>query len=76
VNDRADLLARTAGVTFAVFAVSGVLNTTDLAPHPGWIPPTIVLAVFAAAAMARSLRLLVRSPQPAADPEPSTPTDL
>lgn len=62
MNDRPDLLALAVGIAVAVFGVSGLLNSTGVASHPGWIPPALVLATLAAAATARSIATLVRAP--------------
>jgi amino acid transporter len=74
VSDRPDLLALTAGAILAVFGVSGVLNTTGLVAHPGWIPPTLAVAVLAAAATARSLHRLIRPAHPSTGAEHSSST--
>lgn len=67
-----DLLALAAGLALAVFGVSGILNSTGLAPHPGWLPVALVLAALAAASTARSMAIALRtsSDEPSSSQEP------
>lgn len=61
MNNRTDLVALAAGVIFAALGVSGILNSSALLPHPGWVPIALVVAALAAAATVRSGQSLLRA---------------